>query len=110
MKILTGLAIGAAAGILANLRWSGSPQLEWLIKNLIYPFGQIFLRLIFMIVIPLIVSALALGTAEMGDLRKLGKIGLKTLAYTVAVSTISVSGNSSSQGLLACAPVPRLTC
>ncbi|MCI0330877.1 MAG: dicarboxylate/amino acid:cation symporter [candidate division Zixibacteria bacterium] len=89
-KILIGLGVGAAAGIVANLFWSGSPQLEWLIKNLIYPFGQIFLRLIFMIVIPLIVSALALGTAEMGDLRKLGKIGAKTLAYTVAVSTVSV--------------------
>jgi len=90
-KILIGLGIGAVAGIIANLLWSDSPQLEWLIKNIIYPFGQIFLRLIFMIVIPLILSALTLGTAEMGDLRKLGKIGAKTLIYTVAVSTISVA-------------------
>jgi len=89
-KILFGLGIGAASGIVANLFWSGSHELEWLIKNLFYPFGQIFLRLIFMIVIPLIISALALGTAEMGDLRKIGKIGAKTLVYTVAVSTVSV--------------------
>jgi len=89
-KILFGLGIGAATGIVANLFWSGSYELEWLIKNLFYPFGQIFLRLIFMIVIPLIISALALGTAEMGDLRKIGKIGAKTLVYTVAVSTVSV--------------------
>ncbi len=90
-KVLIGLAVGTIAGIASNLLWSGNSQLEWLIKNIIYPFGQIFLRLIFMIVIPLIVSALTLGTAEMGDLRKLGKVGAKTLIYTVAVSTISVA-------------------
>ena len=43
-----------------------------------------------MLVIPLIVSALALGVAGLGDLRQLGRIGLKTLAYTVVVSSIAV--------------------
>ncbi|OGF23554.1 MAG: sodium:dicarboxylate symporter, partial [Candidatus Eisenbacteria bacterium RBG_19FT_COMBO_70_11] len=49
-----------------------------------------FLRLLFMLVIPLIVSALALGVSGLGDLGRLGRIGLKTLAYTVVVSTIAV--------------------
>ena len=40
--------------------------------------------------IPLVLSALALGVAELGDLRQLGRIGLKTLAYTVVVSSIAV--------------------
>ena len=39
---------------------------------------------------PLVVSALALGVAELRDLRQLGRIGLKTLAYTVVVSSVAV--------------------
>jgi DAACS family dicarboxylate/amino acid:cation (Na+ or H+) symporter len=50
----------------------------------------VFLRLLFMLVIPLIVSALALGIAGLGDLRRLGRIGARTLAYTVVVSSIAV--------------------
>ena len=57
----------------------------------IEPAGQIFLRLLFVLVIPLVVSALALSIAELGDLRRLGRIGLRTLAYTAAVSTIAVA-------------------
>src|SRR5690606_6044785 len=47
-------------------------------------------RLIFMLVIPLLFSALVVGVAEMGDIRSLGRIGWKTLAYTVIVSGIAV--------------------
>ena len=54
------------------------------------PIGRIFLRLLFMLVLQLVLSALALGVAELRDLRQLGRIGLKTLAYTVAVSGIAV--------------------
>jgi Na+/H+-dicarboxylate symporter len=54
------------------------------------PIGRIFLRLLFMLVLPLIVAALALGVAELRDLRELGRIGLKTLAYTVFVSSVAV--------------------
>jgi Na+/H+-dicarboxylate symporter len=54
------------------------------------PAGKIFLRLLFVLVLPLIVSALALGVSGLGDFKALGRIGLKTLAYTVVVSTIAV--------------------
>ncbi len=43
-----------------------------------------------MLVVPLIFSALVLGVAGLGDLRRLGRVGLKTLAYTVCVSAIAV--------------------
>jgi DAACS family dicarboxylate/amino acid:cation (Na+ or H+) symporter len=43
-----------------------------------------------MAVIPLIFSALALGVAELGDVRQLGRIGAKTLAFTLVISSISV--------------------
>ncbi|HEX9596481.1 MAG TPA: dicarboxylate/amino acid:cation symporter, partial [Anaerolineales bacterium] len=89
-KILIGLVAGAAAGLLANALAGGAPWLEWTVANVTQPAGQIFLRLIFMVVIPLIFSALTLGVAELGDLRKLGRIGIKTLVFTLVLSSISV--------------------
>jgi len=89
-KILIGLIAGAAAGLLVHALAGGAPWLEWTVANVTQPAGQIFLRLIFMVVIPLIFSALTLGVAELGDLRKLGRIGLKTMAFTLVLSSISV--------------------
>ena len=59
-------------------------------QQLLRPIGQIFLRLIFMLVIPLLVSALIVGIAEMGDIAVLKRVGLKTLAFTVLVSGVAV--------------------
>ncbi len=89
-QIFIGLSIGVVAGLIANALWGQSAGLDWLIRNLIAPIGQIFLRIIFMAVIPLIFSALALGVAELGDIRQLGRIGGRTLLYTVIVTMISV--------------------
>lgn len=54
------------------------------------PVGDIFMRMIFMMVIPLILSALILGIAEIGDLKRLGRMGGRLLLYTLVVSSISV--------------------
>src|SRR5262245_1612682 len=89
-RMLAGLVIGAALGVAAHLLLGESAVLDSLIANVTEPIGRIFLRLLFMLVIPLVVSALALGVAELRDLRQLGRIGLKTLAYTVVVSSLAV--------------------
>ena len=89
-RMLTGLATGIVLGVIANLTLGDSPALAWAIRHITEPAGKIFLRLLFMLVIPLILSALALGVSGLGDVRRLGRIGLKTLAYTVVVSTIAV--------------------
>ena len=89
-KIFIGLAVGIALGLACNALLAGNPTLEWLLKNIIAPLGQLFMRLIFMAVIPLIFSALALGVAELGDVRQLGRIGLRTLAFTLILTSISV--------------------
>lgn len=89
-KIFIGLTIGIVAGLVANGFFRDYPELDWLIRNVIAPFGQVFLRIIFMAVIPLIFSALALGVAELGDIRQLGRIGAKTLIFTLIISSISV--------------------
>ncbi len=85
-----GLAAGTGAGIAAHALVPDSRILAEFIRWVAQPAGQIFLRLLFMLVVPLIVAALALGVAGLGDLRRLGRIGLATLAYTVAVSAVAV--------------------
>ncbi len=90
-KIMIGLIVGAAAGVSVNLIAGSHPGVDWTVRNITYPVGQIFLRMIFMVVIPLIFSALTLGVAELGDVRRLGRVGLKTFGYTLIVTTISVA-------------------
>jgi DAACS family dicarboxylate/amino acid:cation (Na+ or H+) symporter len=89
-RMLVGGAAGAGAGVAAFLALGQDPRLEAFVRYVTQPVGQVFLRLLFMLVIPLIFSALALGVAGLGDLRSLGRIGLKMLTYTVAVSAIAV--------------------
>src|SRR5512145_866449 len=89
-QMLIGLGVGVLAGLLAHGAFAGDPRLAWLLTYVAQPVGRIFLRLLFMLVVPLLFSALVLGITGLGDLRSLGRIGLRTLAYTVAVSTVAV--------------------
>ena len=89
-RMLAGLVIGTTLGVLAHLAMGDAPALQQFVRLVTEPAGKIFLRLLFVLVLPLVVSALALGVAGLGDLKALGRIGLKTLAYTVVVSTIAV--------------------
>lgn len=95
-QILIGLVLGGIAGLIANSicppQADGTTHagLAWVVDNLAAPIGNIFLRLIFMVVLPLVFCALVLGVAEIGDVRKLGRVGLKTLVFTVLLSTCSV--------------------
>ena len=90
LRMGIGLAAGVVLGVAAHLTFGDAPALEGFVRHVTEPAGRIFLRLLFMLVIPLILAALALGVAGLGDLSRLGRIGLKTFAYTVAVSTIAV--------------------
>src|SRR5262245_25051896 len=90
-RIFAGLIIGAAAGIVANAMWGGAaPRVEWVVFHITEPIGELFLRLLLMTVIPLVFSSLIVGVSGIGDIRKLGRIGLKCLIYTVIISAISV--------------------
>ncbi len=89
-KIFIGLIAGVVLGGLCNYFFPGSSQLDWVISKITQPFGQIFLRIIFMVVVPLVFSSLVLGILELGDIRRLGRVGMKTLIYTVIASSISV--------------------
>lgn len=90
-RILIGLAIGVVAGIIVNKAFGGEhPRVVWIINHITQPIGQLFLNLLLMIVVPLVFSSLVVGVAGIGDIRKLGRVGLKTFAYTIIVSAISV--------------------
>ena len=64
--------------------------MAWVVDNITQPVGQLFLRLLLMIVVPLVFSSLVVGVAGIGDIRKLGRVGLKSFAYTLVISAISV--------------------
>jgi len=90
-RILLGLAIGVVSGIGVNFALGGdSPAIIWLVSNITEPVGQLFLRLLLMIVVPLVFSSLIVGVAGIGDIRKLGRVGLKSFIYTFIISAISV--------------------
>ncbi len=81
------MAIGFAAGLLLGLAahygaGADAAWVKWFTSYVTQPAGTLFLRLIFMLVIPLLFSALVMGVAEMGDVRALGRIGWRTLGYT----------------------------
>ncbi len=90
-KILLGLVLGAVTGLLASaLLGPENKQLAWTVRNIAQPIGGLFVRLLLMIVVPLVFSALVVGVAGVGDIRKLGRVGAKAFGYTLVVSAISV--------------------
>jgi DAACS family dicarboxylate/amino acid:cation (Na+ or H+) symporter len=90
-KMAIGFAAGLVLGLVAHyVSGADAPWVQWLTTWVTQPAATLFLRLIFMLVIPLLFSALVVGVAEMGDVRSLGRIGWRTLGYTVVVSGIAV--------------------
>lgn len=89
-KIFIGLFSGLVLGILANIFFNGSDWTKWLTVNITQPVGQIFLRMVFMIIVPLIFTAIALGVADFRDVKKIGRIGGRVLIFTVFITAISV--------------------
>jgi DAACS family dicarboxylate/amino acid:cation (Na+ or H+) symporter len=90
-KILIGLLVGVFGGLFVNWTLGGdNPRVVWAVENLTRPVGQLFLSLLLMIVVPLVFSSLVVGVAGIGDIRKLGRIGLKSFGYCLVISAISV--------------------
>lgn len=91
-KILLGLLIGGLLGIAANtMLGPDDPTIAAINKNVAGPIGQIFLRMLFMIVVPLIFASIALGVAGIGDVRRLGRVGAKTLGYYLVTTLVAAA-------------------
>jgi len=90
MRMLIGFVVGLTLGLFVNMTQADAPWVETVTTYVTGPIGQIFLRLLFMLVIPLLFSALVIGIAEMGDIRSLKRVGIKTLLFTIGISSIAV--------------------
>ena len=89
-QMLLGFVIGLVLGLIAYSTQRDAAWVDALTTYVTVPIGQIFLRLLFMLVIPLLFSALVVGISEMGEVRSLKRVGLRTLAYTVVVWALTL--------------------
>jgi dicarboxylate/amino acid:cation (Na+ or H+) symporter, DAACS family len=89
-KIFIGLFIGLVAGLLCEFFIPGNETVKWIAENVAYPIGQVFLRLVFMVIIPLIFTAIVLGVSDLGDIRRIGRVGTKTLLFTLVITGLGV--------------------
>ncbi len=79
-KILLGLILGAVLGPVLG---------DWAVQ--IKPIGDAFINLLIMIVVPLVMASLIVGTASLGNLRRLGRIGIKTVGYYLVATAVAVA-------------------
>lgn len=91
LQMLAGFAIGLVGGLVVKLTAGDAGWVEDITTYVTGPVGQIFLRLLFMLVIPLLFAALVTGVAEMGDIAALRRVGTRTLIFTVILSGLSVA-------------------
>lgn len=91
-RMLLGFLFGALTGLVVYALTDGTPMwLAFLMEYVTGPIGSVFLRLLFMLVIPLVFSALVMGIAELGDVRELGRMGVKMGIFTVVFTGIAVT-------------------
>ena len=89
-KIAIGFGVGLLLGLIVHMVSPGADWVRLVTTYLTTPVSGLFLNLIFMLIVPLIFSALVMGVSEMGDIRSLGRIGWKSLAYTIVLSGLAV--------------------
>jgi DAACS family dicarboxylate/amino acid:cation (Na+ or H+) symporter len=87
-RMLVGMLVGLGLGLAANLLAPGAAWVTWTAENVATPIGQVFLRLLFMLVVPLVFSALVIGICGL-ELGQLGRLGVRTLVYATLVSAIA---------------------
>lgn len=87
LSLASQIFIGLILGIIVGAIFYGNETAQ----NFLQPFGDIFLRMIKMIVVPIIVSSLIVAVAGVGDLKAVGKLGAKSLSYFVVVTMIAIA-------------------
>jgi len=90
-RVLLGLLIGGIFGILIHhFMPAGTLRDDVLVDGILQFVGQVFLRGIMMVVVPLVFVSLVNGAASMGDIKKLGRVGGKTLAFYLVTTAIAI--------------------
>ncbi|CAM3513337.1 dicarboxylate/amino acid:cation symporter [Aeromicrobium ponti] len=87
-KIILGLILGAITGLVLNM---AAPELFKIADTWLFgPLGKIFINLISMLVVPIVLFSIILGVAGLGDPKKLGRIGAKTITYFLSTTAIAL--------------------
>lgn len=86
-KIFLALNLGIILGIVLH---NQTELKDWIVFTFLSPAGEIFIRMIKMIVVPIVMATLIVGIAGIGDAKKLGSIGLKTIVYFEIITTIAI--------------------
>ena len=90
-KILIALILGLGVGLLVHTMGEGTLRDTILIDGVFQLVGQVFLRAIMMIVVPLVFISLVNGAASMGDIKKLGRVGVKTIAFYLITTALAIT-------------------
>src|SRR5690606_22494696 len=91
-KIFIGLILGVVVGVVVNVTGlAGAPFWVEVIRPPLDFVGSLFIRAITMIVIPLVVASLMMGVTALGDVRKLGRIGGKTVGYYLVTTALAIT-------------------
>ena len=84
IKILIGLILGVIGGLIA-----GPTAVPWM-KVWIAPIGTVFINLIKMVIVPVVLASIVAGVASIGDVKKLGRVGVKIMIFYLATTAFAV--------------------
>jgi proton glutamate symport protein len=87
-QIVIAMVVGILAGIIFQLVYHGEPS-GWL-YSLVCAFGDIFIRLLKMVIVPLIFTSIVSGVSSIGEGRSIGRLSLKTFSYYIISSLIAI--------------------
>ncbi|MBQ5153412.1 dicarboxylate/amino acid:cation symporter [Macrococcoides caseolyticum] len=90
LKIIIALVVGIIVGSIFNL-YQDASWVKWFNQYVFNVIGQIFLNLIFMLVVPVVFVSIVLGVVGVGDPKHLGSIGLKTLGFFVVTTALAIT-------------------
>jgi len=90
-NIIVGMTLGAALGTVLNLTGATVEAPGFLAGELFPLVGDVFVRSLQLLVVPLVLLSLMCGTASLDDVRKLGRIGIKTVAFYVGTTAVAIS-------------------
>lgn len=86
IALIAGIAVGSIFNTMADAAW-----VQWIDQYIFNVLGQIFLNLIFMVVVPVVFISIVLGVVSVGDPKTLGVIGIKTMMFYLATTAIAIS-------------------
>lgn len=89
LRILWGLLVGVVAGVALNASGSAG-AVDFINKNILDPIGQIFLRSLFMVVVPLVFASLAVGVANLGNVKDIKRLGSRLAVFYFCTTLIAI--------------------